>query len=849
MRHAGDYSDTTPLSRSHDHDDTVEPRAPRHATTRHSRRDRSGEPYEDLLLIARWMVEHGAAGEHPFHIKDSAERSGDGAGIDSGDVAMAMARLDRLTFLDVLGYMSEASGTAMPDAEGMAATGGRTSFSHIGKVEPIDSAEFGDAKNLDNQAESVESAQPFGSAGTISFAEGSAASDASDATNATGTASASDAPAVPETNMTVESAITLQIPKISRTSKFQPAQPENQPAPADESTRSDIQPAQPTQNAQLSHAAHAAQSVQPARATQPTSPSAPALFPPSMLPTSLSPAMPLTSFPITLPALEPIAVAVEPEPEPLKPTEPGTGEPSEPEASEVPESESEAPESTAFDTGELTPIESAPATLQESLAMLLFSLDEREHAIVTQRIMSDHSSTLDELGKEFGVTRERVRQIEKSLRETLSSLLDGEFHMSERLRAMFEAEGPILRYSTAVRIVPELDITLEPEGIPVLPLIAAVCSPTFSVSDGWLASPSIDDAVKLVKTDLPQAADQYGVVDLTPSASHASSEQRERENRNFADWLSYSGIIMYRDHAIIGRAQNDRAVAVLSIEGHPLTTEEIAERIGAGNARSMRNRLADDERIMRVDVSSWGLRDWNLEEYSGIRQEIRERIERNGGSVKLDDLVQELCSQFSISSRSVMTYAASLPFVSSNGVVTLAGAERFDVPDADPYGTPRLFRIDGGWALRTTVNAEHARGSGSILPLAVAHILGMRFGDSAELASPLGTQSVYWTGTNVNLGTIRRFIQAGVIGVGDEAFLKFMDDGSFTLEPARASNGDALHDALALACCPETSDDRRAFDALRETVGNRDCSSFAMLAELFAQRGDEDIADLLRRLP
>ena len=147
------------------------------------------------------------------------------------------------------------------------------------------------------------------------------------------------------------------------------------------------------------------------------------------------------------------------------------------------------------------------------------------------------------------------------------------------------------------------------------------------------------------------------------------------------------------------------------------------------------------------------------------------------------------------------------------------------------------------------MNAEHARGSGSILPLAVAHILGMRFGDSAELASPLGTQSVYWTGTNVNLGTIRRFIQAGVIGVGDEAFLKFMDDGSFTLEPARASNGDALHDALALACCPETSDDRRAFDALRETVGNRDCSSFAMLAELFAQRGDEDIADLLRRLP
>lgn len=820
MRHAGEYSDTTPLNRNHVSDGSGEPRAPRHATTRHSRRDRPGEPYEDLLLVSHWMVEHGAANDYPFHIKDFAERIVKETGTDSDDIAAAVDRLDGLTFRDVLGYMSEVIGAAMPDAGRSVTSDGHTPFGHAATTTPTDSINPTDPTDQDSSNDSdnhtgfAEHRTPSETGGTTSFASYEPITP-----HNTVEPSHARRPAIPassgtpsETALpTEELPVTLQIPRITSTPRFRP--------------------------------------VKPTDLSEPTT--IPALFPPSVLPTSVSPAMPLASFPITLPTLEPIAVTVTPEPtaEPKPasaPTEPAATESA---AAEPEPSEPEPIEPAEPGTGELTPIESAPPSLQESLDMLLFSLDERERAIVTQRIMSEHSSTLDELGKEFGITRERVRQIEKSLRETLSSLLDGEFHMSERLRAMFEAEGPILRYSTAVRIVPELDITLEPEGIPVLPLIAAVCSPTFSVSDGWLASPSIDDAVKLVKTDLPQAANEYGVVDLTPSASHASSEQRERENRNFADWLSYSGIIMYKDHAIIGRAQNDRAVAVLSIEGHPLTTEEIAERIGAGNARSMRNRLADDERIMRVDVSSWGLRNWGLEEYSGIRQEIRERIERNGGSMRLDDLVDELCSQFSISSRSVMTYAASLPFVSSNGVVTLAGEERFDVPDADPYGTPRLFRIDGGWALRTTVNAEHARGSGSILPLAVAHILGMRFGDSAELASPLGTQSVYWTGTNVNLGTIRRFIQAGVIGVGDEAFLKFMDDGSFTLEPARASNGDALHDALALACCPETSDDRRAFDALRETVGNRDCSSFAMLAELFAQRGDEDIADLLRRLP
>lgn len=497
---------------------------------------------------------------------------------------------------------------------------------------------------------------------------------------------------------------------------------------------------------------------------------------------------------------------------------------------------------------EFTPIESAPPSLTGSLAMLLFSFDEREYAIATQRLMAERSATLDEIGKEFSITRERVRQIERGLRVEITALLDGEFHLSERLAAMFESEGSILRYATAVRVIPELEGTVEPESLPILPLIANLCSPTFSVSNGWMATPSIDDAIRLVKTDLPQAAGKYGVVDLTPSASHANAEQRDRETHNLFDWLTYSGVMLYKDHAILGRNQGDRAAAVLSIERQPLTAEQIAERIGANNARSLANRLADDARIMRVDIGTWALREWDLEEYSGIRQEIRERIERNGGSVRLDALVEELSSQFSISPSSVVTYASTLPFVSSRGVVTLAGEDRYAVPDADPYDVPHMFRIPGGWALHVTVNAEHARGSGSILPLAAANILHMRFGDTVELDSPLGAQAVYWKGTNVSLGTIRRFVLEGMIQAGDEALLEFMDDGSFTVELVRPLNGGALHDALALAACPQTTNTRRALGYLQDAIGAHDCVTFAELAARFADRGDADIAELLRRL-
>ena len=49
------------------------------------------------------------------------------------------------------------------------------------------------------------------------------------------------------------------------------------------------------------------------------------------------------------------------------------------------------------------------------------SLNERERVIALQRLMG--SSTLDELGQVFGVTRERVRQIERKLKWKLSVYL------------------------------------------------------------------------------------------------------------------------------------------------------------------------------------------------------------------------------------------------------------------------------------------------------------------------------------------------------------------------------------------------------------------------------------------
>ena len=58
--------------------------------------------------------------------------------------------------------------------------------------------------------------------------------------------------------------------------------------------------------------------------------------------------------------------------------------------------------------------------LQEQLGKVLDGLAERERKVISLRfgLEDGHPRTLEEVGREFGVTRERIRQIEaKALRK------------------------------------------------------------------------------------------------------------------------------------------------------------------------------------------------------------------------------------------------------------------------------------------------------------------------------------------------------------------------------------------------------------------------------------------------
>ncbi len=76
----------------------------------------------------------------------------------------------------------------------------------------------------------------------------------------------------------------------------------------------------------------------------------------------------------------------------------------------------------------------------EWLAGAMETLNDREREIIQQRFLGDEKTTLAEIGKDFGVTKERIRQIESRALQKLKSALEKAPRAdADRLEDMVEA--------------------------------------------------------------------------------------------------------------------------------------------------------------------------------------------------------------------------------------------------------------------------------------------------------------------------------------------------------------------------------------------------------------------------
>jgi len=474
------------------------------------------------------------------------------------------------------------------------------------------------------------------------------------------------------------------------------------------------------------------------------------------------------------------------------------------------------------------------------------SLDRRDAFILEHRFAIEVSAslTLEQIGEEFGVTRERIRQLEKMLRKQI----DG-FSSQAKYQPVFELVDKI-KADTGIAC-PE---SLAPDEIRVaedslVDEILAYLAGPYQLVDGWFVTEGAGTPAS-----------------VTRSAFDSVSENGIAPRDAIHDALARAGVVAEAIDPIIGTdpqlrpvddalidlsgSTSDRAYRWLVRLGSAQSLDELHKLIADGTViTNLANQMHLDPRFHRVGMKTWGLVEWGDDTYSGIVPAMGDAIEAAGHPLPIDELATDLADRFGISKASVRMNAGICPrFVESNGTVRLRRPDEPYVVTQKLETTHDCFNMDGTWALRIPVDHDVLRGSGRQIPESFADHLGLRPGYSTVV--PFGVTNV-WLGWEQcpNLGSIR----SSVLDLGGEAddivFVRRAGAAGMTLHLVRRAEIDAATTAekicLLVGADREDATNWRTVLAGAIGFGVLLPTSIRDIKERLAERKDQEMLDLV----
>lgn len=478
---------------------------------------------------------------------------------------------------------------------------------------------------------------------------------------------------------------------------------------------------------------------------------------------------------------------------------------------------------------------------------VLATLPDNRRLVAERRLLTLKPDTLDLVGEALGLTRERARQIQLKAREQLAEVLSGDTCRPLRWCAatLSAALGAAVPSSSSVvaHALQEASggVTHPDRLISVLLYLAG----PYRAQDGWWirlgsSAPPVHDLLAAMGSDR--------LVSATQAQTWLST--RGFVPQVLADWVQIEPKLKLHEDLVLNWSGSaiDKCVTLLQLWRRPASAEALVEGVGEShNVRSIRQRLFDDPRFMRVNRSDWVLREWGGEEYTGISEEIEQRILEWGGRAKLADLVDVLVEQFAVAAGSVRVYAEAPKFVIEDGWVRLrTAADALEARQTLPTTRGLYRRSSSLWVYVLHVDSELLRGSGRHCPEVLARALLLNPGEECTFASPAGPLRLTWPITSAfgpALGSTRALaVQVGA-QLGDDLRIQFdltrQTCEAVRIAPALLENRDSCS-ALRLLTGLELRDGE-----LVEGVADGVGTSAAELVGVLRRRGEDQIADLL----
>lgn len=406
------------------------------------------------------------------------------------------------------------------------------------------------------------------------------------------------------------------------------------------------------------------------------------------------------------------------------------------------------------------------------LVKFIESIDERDRIILHERIFAAKPRTQSDLAKQMGLSRERVNQIDRTLRLRLSETVDSSVDLRRLLAEAVALADPLADAARIAEALPSFATDIPALGVAVGQLLIAGSNDLAGVN-GWIMSRPPSQIADLVGEILDAHTGDEAVVPV-----HAVATRLNLSDSEAVRWLTNSGFTVLDDHVVNGpTSTGDLVCAVLSIAGAPRTFEAILAGL-AGEPRSrssVRNALVTDDRIVKTDRTTYGLRRWGGDKYLPVHRQIGRILDDAGGKIEIADLVAQISAKYDVTESSIRAYAGAGEFVMRDDVVSRRN-ERY-VHRKSPAKTRCLYRDGDTLRWATTVGSAHLKGSAFNIPSALAGLVGVGPGNPVKLQSRLGPQSLMWVSVQARVGTIKRFAVDLGLALGDPIFLEFTPGG------------------------------------------------------------------------
>jgi len=476
------------------------------------------------------------------------------------------------------------------------------------------------------------------------------------------------------------------------------------------------------------------------------------------------------------------------------------------------------------------------------------SLDKRRQVILSSRtLVSSGARTLQDIASEFGVSRERIRQVEGRLIEDLKRLSQTKawkpvLWRVHRVRQVAGVAFPLGDESTEA-LLSAGQLRSRVEADIVRSVILRLAGP-YKLAHGWLVTEA--DKLEAALVQLMQEAKDSGAIGFdTAREVMAGVGLRPRI---FAEWLTHKSGMRDLRRSVIEwpRTLSGRVRSLMRLRQAPLSADELLADLGPEvSIRSLRAVLSSRDEFVRIERSKWGLRAWGLPEYAGIASAISEELSQNGPSLRIDELATRLSAACGIAENSVIALCNAPRFVVKHGLVRhRRGDDPFPV-STDLSQACGVFKpSENEVSVLIDIDHELLRGSGRSVAEEVAGLLALRPGDNRAYEADAGTVRLSWPDTSISgpsIGSLR--IHAEELGarVGDRLRVTFHREArSADVRLVAKKQVDALVGDLLLR---EVTGLKGLGQELLSRMASAVESDTAGLARFLRRRGDAELAD------